>query len=108
MAYLIRTFRTPTKVGEHIIVPESQDDNSYELDTGIVFPQNGKPVLNGAYYNAHAAVGFADPMFSLFPVSTNHYDKSVDDKVKNLIEKYGDYYEALPSLFQVTTFQQAR
>lgn len=111
MAYLIRTFNYPTKVGEHITVPKSQDDNSYELDTGIVFPQSGKPVINSANYNAHAAVGFADPLFSLFPVSTlasDSYGKeTIDDKVKKLIEQYGDYYEALPDLLKRGSLKQA-
>lgn len=109
MAYLIKTFRDPIKSGEHITV---QDDdkgyNSYDTDTGIVFPQNGEPVLNNAGYDSHAAVGFADPLFSLFPVSTNdYYDKSVDGTVKRLTEQYGDYYEALPSLLKRGSLKQA-
>lgn len=108
MAYLIRTINYPTKVGEHIVVPNSQNNNSYETDTGVVFPQNGKQVLNDANYNAHAAVGFADPLFSLFPISTNNYNKeNVDDKVKSLIERYGDYYEALPNLLKRGNLKQA-
>lgn len=108
MAYLIRTFRDPVKTGEHITVQDDNKEyNSYDTDTGIVFPQNGRPVLNTADYDAHAAVGFADPLFSLFPVSTNSYDKSVDENVKNLIEQYGDYYDALPSLLKRGGLKQA-
>lgn len=109
MAYLIRTFRDPIKSGEHITVQDDdKEHNSYDTDTGIVFPQNGKSVLNNAGYDAHAAVGFADPLFSLFPVSTNdYYDKSVDDTVKRLVEQYGDYYEALPSLLKRGSLKQA-
>lgn len=109
MAYLIKTFRDPIKSGEHITVQDDDKEyNSYDTDAGIVFPQNGKPVLNNAGYDAHAAVGFADPLFSLFPVSTNdYYDKSVDDTVKHLVEQYGDYYEALPSLLKRGSLKQA-
>ena len=108
MAYLIRTFRDPVKTGEHITVQDDDKEyNGYDTDTGIVFPQSGRPVLNAANYDAHAAVGFADPLFSLFPVSTNSYDKSVDEKVKKLIEQYGDYYDALPSLLKRGDLKQA-
>lgn len=107
MAYLIRTFRDPVKVGEHITVPDSREDNSYDTDAGIVFPQSGSPVINNASYNAHAAVGFADPLFSLFPVSTKGYSKDVDETVKKLIEQYGDYYDALPSLLKRGSLKQA-
>jgi hypothetical protein len=64
--------------------------------------------LNAANYNAHAAVGFADPLFSLFPISTHSYGKeNVNDKVKSLIEQYGDYYEALPDLLKRGSLKQA-
>lgn len=107
MAYLIRTFRDPTKIGEHITVPDSNEYNNYDTDTGIVFPQNGRPVINNASYDAHAAVGFADPLFSLFPVSTKGYSKNVDETVKKLIKQYGDYYEALPNLLKRGSLKQA-
>lgn len=111
MAYLIRTFRfnkpdgSNYNKGDHITTPS---DDVYSTDTGIVIPQSGRPNINDAGYNAHAAVGFADPLFSLFPVSSDTWqDKNADDTAKRLIETFGDYYDALPELLKRGSLKDA-
>lgn len=110
MAYLLRTFTQDTpSVGSVIdIAQEGTDQNTYgdmfDNDTGIVFPQKGNPVINTGPYVANAAVGYADPLFSLFPISSDFINggngEQPDTAAKKVIEQFGDYYEGLPELLR--------
>ena len=113
MPYLIRTFTLDTpSVGSIISAPKGASyPDVFDDDTGVTFPQEGMPKINTGPYSAHAAVGYADPLFSLFPVSSdfvNQYSGGGPDiAAKRLIAQFGDYYGGLPRMLKQGNLRSA-
>lgn len=102
MPFLLRTFTGSSSekpyTNKRIIVPQNNNTYiGYDSDYKYTFGQDSvKAFSNAANYNAHAAIGYNDPIFSLFPLATIGQDyKTIKSDISNYYD-VNEFYEALP------------
>lgn len=108
MPYLLRTFTDTTErapePGSKVQPPE--ESVPYDVSDKVSLGYDNIARYNHAPYVGHAAVGYNDPMFSLFPLVRD--GKPASDKLIGEYYNLHDFYDALPALLKAGDLRKAK